>query len=178
MSRDQRSNMSLDGTWFVVKGRSEPSENLTGWDQKTEHEESIGEFQPKLSYHRLVGAPIKQLSGPKDSTASCNVSKDSEIRNKIGGGLYLAAHGAPISSPAPKTPVHLSELNLADAEEWPCMGVEDVLVPQLGSWSSVVKTAAPVPAHKSESQVSPTCTFRLCNINTSLSGAAIGKCFL
>lgn len=140
------------GTWFVVKGRSEPGERLTDWHQKAEHEESIREFHPKLSYHRLVGAPIKQLSD--FPTASCNVSQDSEIKNKIGGGLYLASHGAPISSPATTTPCHLSEFNLADAEEWPCMGLEDVLVPQLGSWSTVVKTAAPMPVHHSKSQVS------------------------
>lgn len=159
---------AIASDWHIVKGRSEPSERLAGWHQKTEHEESIEEFHPKLSYHRLVGAPIKQL---RDS----NVSNDSEITNKIGGGLYLAAHGAPISSPAPKTPCHLSEFDLADAEEWPCMSVEDVnLIPQLGSWSTVVKTAPPMPVHHSVSQVRYLHIYRGCNISMSHLGATIG----
>ena len=83
----------------------------------------------------LVGAPIKLVS----KQILNPVGTPGSLRDKIGEGFYLRAHGDVIV----KTRQSIADLDLCDAGEWPSMGKVATLQSQLPSWSNAVKNPPP-----------------------------------
>lgn len=147
------------GWQTVVKSRCEQSEGYANpgergnVHQQTDQLHSQTKEPEDLS--RLVGAPIKLVSVPKQSVTAASVVTVDSLRDKIGEGFYLRTRGSLESSSPVFVKAHQSsaDLDLGDAGEWPTMGGTSIPTSQLLSWSNAVKNPPPQVVKHSKDQV-------------------------
>ena len=125
--------------WTLVKGRSEQSERLEDDTNLKEIGPKSFDFQQKMDYRALVGAPIKRVIR---SSAETGRAYTERVKEKIGGGLYQASPRS--EPPLDSRQDHSVDLDMCNPGEWPRMGMQRTSEPQLGSWSTVLKNPAPV----------------------------------
>lgn len=127
------------GDWVVVRNKAEQSRQLRG------HTGVSVNFPPlqqdtgqRTDLNTLVGAPIRIET----------YHQNADIANKIGDSLHLAV--SDVSSSDTKSPNKFSQvahpnaaIDLSDTGEWPSMGVQGGVAPQLGLWTAVVKKPVP-----------------------------------
>lgn len=144
--------MSGGDGWIMVKSRGDESEgrrlrvlrrhkgadeaNVSDVVSSLQAEDTESADTVTGGYQSLVGAPIRM---PQRELHS-----DFTISSKVGGSLRLdqcslvtpcSAELTVISQPPPS----VSHLDLSDTTQWPGMGRQEDVIPQLGSWSTVVK---------------------------------------
>ena len=123
------------GDWVVVKHKAEQSRQLRGSKDESIVFPSLqmetGQ-KADLNYHTLVGAPIRLET----------YHQDADITNKIGDSLHLAASDVSNSlmlKSATKPTQSNMAIDLSDTGEWPSMGIQGGVGPQLGLWTAIVK---------------------------------------
>lgn len=147
---------------MLVRGKSEPTKkfrvlqrgknsNELAKNPENDLDEKAGSKslnQESNVHHSLVGAPIRAKAGCSDlprvergGTAVNNVTTESEMRDKIGGSFHLAQQEFSPSCLLESS--NTADFNLSDFVEWPSMGLEGDMSPQLSAWSAVVKQPPP-----------------------------------
>lgn len=142
--------------WVLVRGKSEPTKkfrvlqrgknsNELAKNPENEKAGSKSLNQESNVYHSLVGAPIRAKADlsrvERGGTAVNNVTTESEMRDKIGGSFHLAQQEFSPSCLLESS--NTADFNLSDFVEWPSMGLEGDMSPQLSAWSAVVKQPPP-----------------------------------
>ena len=142
--------------WVVVGtgNRTEPSRSLRVLQRRGGEEKESTDDEPRIrleppekvsrvkdcdDFRSLVGAPIRKPK--RETNAELEV-----VSSKVGDSFHLVTSSPSIPLPTESSPAATvapaSNFDLSDAGEWPSMGIQEGTVPQLGSWSTVVKKPA------------------------------------